>query len=146
MATNSEWGKVEKLDIVPPITLIEEKAKIFNDNFPKGEMRCVVKKEMKTSEFDPFDVFTANLDVQESERDTVVRMYIEVPLLNNYRIQLLKVTYRTSELYPCGLENSIEPKTYPCDTMENFKSALNSVLVSESISKTLSILRTQIPD
>lgn len=146
MATKSEWGKVEKLDIIPPVTLIEEKAQIFNNNFPKGEMRCLVKKEMKTPEADPFDVFSTNKEAQQQEKDTIVRMYIEVPYLNNYRIQLLKVTYRVSELYPCTLENTIEPKMYPCDTMVNFKSALNAVLVSESISRTLSILRTQIPD
>lgn len=142
----TEWGKVEKLDIIPPYTLVEEKARVFNENFPKGQMRCTIKKDLNIVESDPFDVFVTREDPQIVGKDTTIRLFIEVPLLNNYKVQILKVTCKLAELYPCVIENSIENQTYKCNDMDAFKTKLNEILVSPGITKTLSILRTQVPD
>lgn len=144
--TSAEWGKVEKLDIIPPYTLVEEKAKVFNENFPKGQMRCTIKKDLNIVESDPFDVFVTSEEPQIVGKDTTIRLFIEVPSLNNYKIQILKVVCKISELYPCVIENTVSNNTYKCDTMDDFKAKLDEILVSPSISRTLSILRTQVLD
>lgn len=148
MATKSqtEWGKVEKMEIVPPVQFVKNKADIFNGHFPQGQMRCIVKEDVNTSESDPFDLFTENNEVYVQGYDRVVHLILEVPVLNNYRIHLIKVSYKLSELYPCKLDNCVANEERRCETMEKFESTLNAMLVSESISRTLSILRAQIPD
>lgn len=142
----TEWGQIKKIQITPPYNLVSDKADIFNLNFPQGEIRCLVTREMKTPTADPFDLFVADKDAQVDEKNTIVKLYAEVPSLNNYRIQILKVTYKISQLYPCELYNSIAGKVYNCDSMEKFKSSLEDVLTDESVSRTLSILFSQITE
>lgn len=142
----TEWGKVEKMDIIPPVQFVKNKADIFNRNFQQGQMRCIIKEDVSTSESDPYDLFTENNEIYVQGYDRVVYLILEVPILNNYRIHLIKVSYKLSELYPCKLVNCVANEERRCETMKMFESTLNAMLVSESISKTLSILRAQIPD
>lgn len=142
----TEWGKIEKIQIATPYDLVSEKANVFNENYPQGEIRCLVTRELKTPVADPFDLFVANKDEQVDEENTIVKLNVEVPSLNNYRIQILKVTYKISQLYPCKLYNSIAGKVYDCESQEKFETSLNEVLTENSVSRTLSILFSQIAE
>lgn len=142
----TEWGQIKKIQIKNPYTLVREKADVFNNNNPTGEIRCLVTREMKTPVSDPFDLFVANKEEQVDEDNTIIKLYVEVPSLNNYKIQILKVTYKISQLYPCELYNSIAGKVYNCESQEKFESSLNEVLTEDSVSRTLSILFSQIKD
>lgn len=141
-----QWGQIKKIQITPPYNLVSEKADVFNENYPFGEIRCIVTRELKSLETDPFKLFVSNQETQADEKTTIVKLYIEVPSLNNYRIQILKATYKISQLYPCELCNSISGQIYNCESMEQFKSTLDEMLIDESVSRTLSILFSQIAE
>lgn len=144
-----EWGKVEKLEIIPPYNIVCEQADVFNKNFQQGEMYCRVIRNLvdpKQNLFDVDDILAPDDELPKAEKDTLVKLYVEVPTLDNYQLQLVKVTYKVSKLYPCELVNSINKQSYQCETSSAFKEKLLEVLTSESISTRLSVLYSQVAD
>lgn len=143
----AEWGVIKKIDIIPPYNYLFWKADTFNKGFPNGEMRCRVHRQLVDSSSNFFgldDEYVTEANLPKVEKDTIARLYIEVPSLDNYILQLLKVTYQVSKLYPCELLNCITKKSFQCDSPESFQEKLNKELSSENISDRLSVLYSQL--
>lgn len=147
MEEKKSWADVEPLNIKTPQILLEEQARIFNERFPDGRMRCLIEKAFRESGMNPFDRedwFNSEKEAFKAEKNLVVKMLISVPLLDSYTVQLLKVSYKISQLYPCELINSIKGTTENCQSEEAFVASLELLLRDESVSKVIATLLAQI--
>ena len=96
-----EWGKVEKLEIIPPYNIVCEQADVFNKNFQQGEMYCRVIRNLvdpKQNLFDVDDILAPDDELPKAEKDTLVKLYVEVPTLDNYQLQAI-ISVRNIECF-----------------------------------------------
>lgn len=139
------WGFISKEGIdESPLRLLEEQATYFNNRFPKGELICTAKEDAREifNPFDPSSLSGSTAEEALSSPNVTVRMYIEVPSLN-YKLQLLKVTYKVYELYPCALTNLLEGPAEECADINQFRETLSNVLKNAKVLKTISTLFSQ---
>ena len=139
------WGAISKDGIdESPLHLLEEQASYFNERFPKRELICSAKEDAREvfNPFDPSSLSGSTAEDAQSSPNVTVRMYIEVPSLN-YKLQLLKVTYKVYELYPCTLINLIDGLSEECADIEQFKNTLSNALKNTKVLKTISTLYSQ---
>lgn len=143
----AEWGVIKKIDIEPPFNYLSKKADVFNQNFPNGEMRCRVHRQLVDSKPNFFGLdeeYGEDSNLPKVEKDSIARLYIEVPTLDNYILQLLKVTYQVSKLYPCELLNCVTKQRFQCESPENFQEKVDTELSCDGIRERLSVLYSQL--
>lgn len=138
----SLWPDFAEVAIELPKKILEDQALIFNNNL-SGILECKI-----TSREKPLDVWESvsigsTKGSQESPQE--VSMYIIAPKVGGYRLAILNVVFLISEVYPCKVENCLDPTSPPMNPKdpEEFKTAIKKVLNSERVVKAISVLRQQ---
>ena len=114
-------------DIIVPLNILNDYVNQFNDAF-----KSKIYIEVKNNWEDPISSFPelifSESDTRESQEKTfVIRGYIVVPGLSNYRLLFIKLSYKVSKLYPCKIFKvlSDDPNlAYECQSAEEVKTVL----------------------
>lgn len=123
------FEQIKSENIILPLTVLNGYANSFNETF-KERLVFELKKKME-DESDPWDgIGLAIQKKDQEEKSYVTRAYVVAPGLGNYRLLVLKLSYKISEVYPCRLENMLE------DTgVRNVKECENSIKLNDDLLK-----------
>jgi hypothetical protein len=80
---------------------------------------------------------------QEPKPISVLYLKIKVPILNNYTISLLKVTYPV-ELYPAGVFSLVDQIERFCSDEEAFEQGIGEILSSQKVRRIVSALLSDV--
>lgn len=137
------FENIKKVDILLPLQILEEYANSFNETF-KGKLVFEIKHKMEDTH-DPWTglevVFSSK---EQEEKNMVVRAYIIAPELNNYRLLVLKLVYKISQVYPCNIECILDNQKKDCKDSNQVKSVLKGVFTSQSFQKPVQMLLAQV--
>jgi hypothetical protein len=86
--------------------------------------------------------------------DVIIELVILAPFLNNYRINILHVLHKIDSVYPAIVRDYInwnpggrdDPTEYKCETEDELKAALSTILQSDGVRKIIAGLLTQSVD
>ena len=137
------FAGISKEEIRLPLDILGGYANQFNTAFGKS-LVFEVSKTLESSE----DIWTKVELFEEikepAEKKFVVRAYVMVPNLGNYKMLVLKLSYLRSRVYPCELYNALTDKKLECKTPDALDTELKKIFVSEEFKKPIRILLSQI--
>lgn len=137
------FENIKKEEIVLPLQVLESYASSFNETF-KGNLVFETKRKLEDSN-DPWSGLGVSLaNKEQEEKDMVVRVYIIAPGLNNYRLLVLKLVYKISQVNPCSIENIPENKTTECGDAEGVTKCLNEIFLAQSFQRPVKMLLSQL--
>lgn len=135
------WSEIKMSHIKLPLDILEDISKSFNASF-SGIMSMVIV-ENKASAIDHF-ITTIGKQEKQIDVDHEVLLKIVVPLLENYEMFVLKVSYKISTVYPCSLMDYINGnRLYNCVDSNSLEENLKIVFESEKFKNAASVLMTQ---
>lgn len=137
------FSGIKKEEIRLPLDILGEYKESFNQAFHNKLMfETNDTLESGQSEWAKLDMFN---EVKEpEEKKFVTRVSIFAPELNNYRMLLLKVSYKRSKVYPCELYNALTDKSENCNDDTKFDESLKKIFLSEEFKKPVRMLLSQI--
>lgn len=69
---------------------------------------------------------------------------IQVPELDNYTLQILKVSHKVTSVYPCNVWQEIDDTKDTCDGADNLVAVLQIAIESTELKKAISNLLAQV--
>lgn len=135
------WSEIKMSHIKLPLDILEDISKSFNTSF-SGIMSMVIV-ENKASAIDHF-INTIGKQEKQLDVDHEVLLKVVVPLLENYEMFVLKVSYKVSTVYPCSLMDYVNGNvSYNCADSYALEEKLRNVFDSVKFKNAASVLMTQ---
>lgn len=135
------WSEIKMSHIKLPLDILEDISKSFNLNF-SGIMSMAII-ENKASAIDHF-INTIGKQEKQIDVDHEILLKVVVPLLENYEMFVLKVSYKVSTVYPCSLIDYINGNVqYTCTDSNALEEKLRNVFDSDKFKNAASVLMTQ---
>lgn len=135
------WSEIKMSHIKLPVDILEDIAKGFNMSF-SGIMSMVIV-ENKTSAIDHF-INTIGKQEKQIDVDHEILLKVVVPLLDNYEMFVLKVSYKMSTVYPCTIVDYINNNMlYDCIDSDALEDKLKATFGSDKFINAASVLMTQ---
>lgn len=131
MANENLWSalKVPESSVTPK-SILEESAKGL-----AKQTQDILKGEVKTKK--PNVIFTDTLQrvaPMTNTNDLVVgSFWIIAPKMNNYNVEIIRITYSILEFYPLILEDIINDSTYDVKSEEEYRDYLKKIIQSEAV-------------
>lgn len=131
MANENLWSalKVPESSVTPK-SILEESAKGL-----AKQTQDILKGEVKTKK--PNVIFTETLQrvaPLTNTNDLVVgSFWIIAPKMNNYNVEIIRITYSILEFYPLILEDIINDSTYDVKSEEEYRDYLKKIIQSEAV-------------
>lgn len=131
MANENLWSalKVPESSVTPK-SILEESAKGL-----AKQTQDILKGEVKTKK--PNVIFTETLQrvaPMTNTNDLVVgSFWIIAPKMNNYNVEIIRITYSILEFYPLILEDIINDSTYDVKSEEEYRDYLKKIIQSEAV-------------
>lgn len=131
MANENLWSalKVPESSVTPK-SILEESAKGL-----AKQTQDILKGEVKTKK--PNVIFTETLQrvaPMTNTNDLVVgSFWIIAPKMNNYNVEIIRITYSILEFYPLILEDIINDSTYDVKSEEEYRDYLKRIIQSEAV-------------
>lgn len=137
------FESIKKEEILLPLQILDSYANSFNETF-KGNLVFETKRKLEDTS-DPWSGLGVSLaNKEQEEKDMVVRAYIIAPGLNNYRLLVMKLVYKVSQVYPCSIENILEDKTAECKDADSVKKCLEEIFKAQSFQRPVKMLLSQL--
>lgn len=135
------WSEIKMSHIKLPLDILEDISKSFNMSF-SGIMSMTIL-ENKASAIDHF-INTIGKQEKQIDVDHEILLKVVVPLLENYEMFVLKVSYKVSTVYPCSLIDYINGNVlYNCIDSNTLEEKLRNVFDSVKFKSAASVLMTQ---
>lgn len=131
MANENLWSalKVPESSVTPK-SILEESAKGL-----AKQTQDILKGEVKTKK--PNVIFTDTLQrvaPMTNTNDLVIgSFWIIAPKMNNYNVEIIRITYSILEFYPLILEDIINDSTYDVKSEEEYRDYLKKIIQSEAV-------------
>lgn len=120
------FSNIKSEEIVLPLSILSSYADAFNKTFTDKLVFELKKKMEDDNANDPWEGLLSIGNKEQEEKILVTRAYIVAPGLNNYRLLILKLKYRVSEVYPCNVESMLEEKKFDCNNSDDVKKSIGS--------------------
>lgn len=130
-------------DIVLPLNVLKDYADSFNKAFTE-KLVLEIKKTMEDDNENPWGELISIGKKEQEEQSLVTRVFIVAPGLSNYRLLVLKLKYKISQVYPCVIENLLEEKKFDCKDAESVNKAFETIFSSDSFQRPVKMLLSQI--
>lgn len=137
------FSNITTEDIVLPLAVLNGYINTFNKAFAE-KLAFEVKKSMEDDVEDPWGELISMGKKEQEEQSLVTRAFIAAPGLGNYRLLVLKVKYKISQVYPCVIENILEEKKFECKDAEGVKNALETIFSADSFQRPVKMLLSQL--
>lgn len=137
------FTKITAEEIVLPLNVLKSYADTFNKVFTE-KLVFEIKKTMEDNGDDPWGELISMGKKEQEEQCLVARAFIVAPGLGNYRLLVLKLKYRISEVYPCYIENILEEKKFECKDAEVVKATLDVIFNANAFQRPVKMLLSQL--
>ena len=135
------WPSFEVEKIKLPKTILDEQARIFNNNM-QGLLECRIST--REQPVDMWAPLSMSRDAETMEKAQQVLMHIVAPKVGGYRLAVLVVTYLVSSVYPCKMENCLEDDpAVEANDPDDFAIKLKAILNSKKLINAVNVLRSQ---
>ena len=138
------FSNIKPEEIVLPLNILNGYADAFNKTFTDKLVFELKKKMEDDNAPDSWEGLLSTGKKEQEEKTLVIRAFIVAPGLNNYRLLVLKLKYRVSEVYPCDVESMLEEKKFNCDNSDEVKKALEDIFNSDSFQRPVKMLLSQL--
>lgn len=136
----SLWNFGETINIILPKSILKQQENFFNSKMQQHSLFCEVKESFDMN----FNPWLPESAIEENDKTMVLTLEINAPSLNNYAIEILKVKYKISSIYPCELCNILDSNTLQCSNSEQLILGVKSILSSAEVGKLIGILLAQV--
>lgn len=137
------FSNITTEDIVLPLRVLNSYTESFNKAFAE-KLVLETKKSMEDDSVDPWGELISIGKNEQEEQSLVTRAFIVAPGLGNYRLLVLKLKYKISQVYPCVIENILEEKNFNCKDAEEVNKALNTIFSADSFQRPVKMLLSQL--
>lgn len=131
MANENLWSalKVPESSITPK-SILEDSAKGL-----AKQTKEILKGEVKTKK--PSVIYADTLQKVAPMTNTndllIGSFWIIAPKMNNYNVEIIRITYSILEFYPLILEDIINDHIYEIKSEEEYREYLKTIIQSESV-------------
>lgn len=134
--------KPEEIEL--PLTVLNGYAESFNIVF-LDKLVFEIKKTMEQDNDDPWgSIVIGGSNKEKEEKNLVTRVFIVAPGLSNYRLFVLKLTYKISLVYPCRIESILDDFKHECKDANELKGVLEQIFKSDSFQRPVKMLLSQL--
>ena len=135
------FENIKKENIILPLQMLENFTNTFNKTF-EGKLVFEVKSAMENNN----DLWAGIGEAlqEKEEKNMVVRANIVAPTLNGYKLLVLKLVYKISQVYPCRIYNILENQSIDCKESGKVQNELKKIFTSESFQKPVRMLLAQV--
>lgn len=138
------FANIKSEQIVLPLAVLNSYADTFNKTFTDKLVFEIKKKMEDSKDADPWEGMLAMVPKEQEEKDLVTRAYIVAPGLNNYKLLVLKLQYKVSEVYPCHIESMLEDVKFDCNNAEEVQRALDTIFNADTFQRPVKMLLSQL--
>ena len=134
------WPSFETEEMQLPKTILDEQAKIFNNNM-QGLLECKITVREQPS--DMWVPLSMNRDEETIEKAQQLLMHIVAPYAGGYRLAVLVVTFQVTSVYPCTIDDCLGDTTCQVNDENEFKTTLKQILNSKKLINAVNVLKSQ---
>lgn len=142
MATVFNWENIDDSNIVTPKSVLLEFTNSFNEKFGRKLIMNLRSAQEQTVDW---DLISLSGDTSTNKpADITHYIEIQVPELDNYTLQILKVSHKVTSVYPCNVWQEIDDAKDTCDGADNLVAVLQIAIESTELKKAISNLLAQV--
>lgn len=131
MANENLWSalKVPKSSVTPK-SILEDSAK----GLAEQTMEILVGEVKARKPSSVFSDTVRRVAPMTNSNDLLIcSFWITAPKMNNYNVEIIKITYSILEFYPLLLEDIINNETYEVKNEEEYREYLRTTIQSEAV-------------
>lgn len=142
MANNFKWEDIDIRGIVTPKSVLLDFTNSFNEKFGRKLIMNLRSAQEQTVDW---DLISLSGDTSTNKPvDITHYIEIQVPELDNYTLQILKVSHKVTSVYPCNVWQEIDDTKDTCEDADNLVAVLQIAVDSSELKKAIINLLAQV--
>lgn len=142
MSNNFKWEDIDIRGIVTPKSVLLDFTNSFNEKFGRKLIMNLRSAQEQTVDW---DLISLSGDTSTNKPAEITHyIEIQVPELDNYTLQILKVSHKVTSVYPCNVWQEIDDTKDTCDGADNLVAVLQIAIESTELKKAIINLLAQV--
>lgn len=142
MANNFKWEDIDIRGIVTPKSVLLDFTNSFNEKFGRKLIMNLRSAQEQTVDW---DLISLSGDTSTNKTADITHyIEIQVPELDNYTLQILKVSHKVTSVYPCNVWQEIDDTKDTCEDADNLVAVLQIAVDSSELKKAIINLLAQV--
>lgn len=137
-----EWADINPDAIITPKRILLEFSNSFNEKFGRKIIMNLSSAQEQSLDWDILSMVGDASNNQPS--DMTHSLQLQVPELDNYTLQIIKVTHKVTAVYPCTVLQLIDDAKEECETYDALLEALKKATKSEKLLTVMANLFAQV--